>query len=53
MMDTGMDIVVMGHTTTCLLLIGFLVFCGIIYKKTRKAHRRGIKANRRRKKAGF
>ena len=52
-MNAGSDIVVMGHITIILLLIGFLVFCWMIYKKTRKVHRRGIKANRRRKKAGF
>jgi len=53
MMNAGMDIVVMGHATIFLLLIGFIVFCWMIFKKTRKVHRRGIKADRRRKKAGF
>jgi len=41
------------HFATGLLLIGFLVFCWMIFKKTRKVIKRGIKSKRRMKEAGF
>ena len=47
------DMPVICHITSVIFLIGFLIFCWMIYKKTRKVHRRGVKAKRRRKKAGF
>jgi hypothetical protein len=47
------DMPVISHVTSALFLIGFLIFCWMIYKKTRKVHRRGVKAKRRMKKAGF
>jgi F0F1-type ATP synthase membrane subunit b/b' len=36
-----------GHAATFFLLIGFMVFCWIIYKKTRKVVRKAIKQKRR------
>jgi len=50
---TASDMPIISHVTSVLFLIGFAVFCWIIYKKTRKVVKRGNKAARRRKIAGF
>jgi hypothetical protein len=47
------EMLIVAHATSLLFLIGFLVFCWMIYKKLRKVAKRGYKADRRRKKAGF
>jgi len=36
-----------AHTTSILFAIGMMVFFWLIYKKTRKVYRRGLKAKRR------
>ena len=38
---------VVAHTTSLLFVMGMMVFFWMIYKKTRKVHRRGQKAKRR------
>lgn len=47
------DISAIGHATSILFLIGFCIFCCMIYKKTRKVYRRGQKATRRRNAANL
>lgn len=53
MINGAKDIVVIGHAAIILFATGFLIFFCMIYKKTRKVIRRGIKAKRRMRKAGF